>query len=223
MAIEVGPGIGIGPGINIDGGILPGGSMYYNIGNYEYYYNTGGALATSSTNVTIEFWMYPTINASGVFAWSTNGGYFMIDYSNPTLTVTPPAGATMSYTVSPNVWTYICTGNFNGAGRLTVNGVNRANSGTSNYVWAGSAYVGANAQGQFFDGFITNLRLSNTDVNGIGSGGSCAVPTSPLTASGSTLLLLNATSAPTVVTDSSGNGIVNGSNRPPSWSALTPY
>jgi hypothetical protein len=223
MAIEIGSGIDVGPGIDISGGILPGGSMYYDIGNYEYYYNSGSGLTTSSTDVTVEFWMYPTSSAVGVFAWNTDGGYFRIGYSGGSLTVAPPAGATMSYTVTANTWTYICTGNFNGAGRLTVNGINRGSSGTSNYNWSGSAYVGANDLGQFFDGYITNLRISNADVNGIGGGGGCSVPSAPLTASGSTLLLLNATSALTVTADSSGNGIVDGSARPPSWSALTPY
>jgi len=223
MAITLGPGIDVGPGIQIGGGILPGGSMAYDINSAQYYYNTGGAIGTSSTNVTLEFWMYPTSNAVGVFAWTTDGGFFRITYGGGSISVAPPAGAVMSYPVAANAWTYICTGNFNGAGRLTVNGVNQGSSGTSNYTWGGAVYVGATDQGQFFDGYITNLRISNADVNGIGGGGGCSVPTSPLTATGSTLLLLNAVSAPTVTYDSSGNGATDTSGRPPTWSALTPY
>ena len=225
MSVIIGNGCTIGPGWSI-GGAAPavGGSMdFAGTTNYNYWFNSGSGLQTSSTTVTVEFWMRPTNNATGVFLWGTDGGDFSITYGSGLLTVTPPVGQTMSYPVSPNVWTYICTGNFNGAGRLTVNGINQGSSGTSNFTWNGSAYVGA-VGGLFFDGQLTNVRLSNADVNGIGSGGGCSVPTQPLTATpGTTLLLLNATSAGTVTDDTSGNNIPMSSIRPPTWSALTPY
>lgn len=224
--IRVESGITIGGGITIGDVTVPvtGGSMNFaGTTAYNYWYNSGSGLQTSSTNVTVEFWMRPTSNPGGVFLWGTDAGDFRIDYASGTLTVTPPTGATMSYTVAANTWTYICTGNFNGAGRLTVNGVNRGSSGTSNYTWNGSAYVGA-VGGSFFDGQLTNVRLSNADVRGIGGGGGFSVPTQPLTATpGTTLLLLNATTAGTVTDDTSGNNIPLSSIRPPTWSALTPY
>jgi len=201
------------------------GSINFHAVNYEFLNMSSAAMGTSSNDVTIEFWMRPNVfvDPLGVFSWYAEGvGQMVINYAGGSLTVTTPANGQISYAVAPNVWTYICTGNFNGVTRLTVNGVNRGSSNTANYTWSTGLSVGYD--GYPFDGLITDFRISNADVNGIGSGGGCSIPTQPLTATpGTTILLLSAATPATVNTDTSGNNAFVSPNALPTWSPLTPY
>ena len=201
------------------------GSMNFHATSFEILNMSSAAMGTSSTDVTIEFWMRPNVfvDPLGVFSWYAEGvGQMVINYAGGSLTVTTPANGQISYAVAPNVWTYICTGNFNGVTQLTVNGVNRGSSNTANYTWSTGLNVGYD--GYPFDGLITDFRISNADVNGIGSGGGCSIPTQPLTATpGTTILLLSAATPATVNTDTSGNNAFVSPNALPTWSPLTPY
>lgn len=202
------------------------GSMNFHAADYQILGLSSAAMGTSSTNVTIEFWMRPNVYGAplGVFIWSITGvpAQLKIEHNSGYLTVTLPTGAVFYTAVTPNVWTYICLGNFNGVAQLTVNGVNRGSSNTANYTWNTGMAVGYD--GYPFDGLITDFRISNADVNGIGSGGGCSIPTQPLTATpGTTILLLSAATPATVTADTSGNNAHVDPNALPTWSPLTPY
>lgn len=231
---SIGPGITFGSGITIGtAGVGLGGSINFDpTFGQEYSTNSNALYLPSPSDMSVEFWLNPSsVNPNsftyGVFfyqiASNATGISILLDPSG-LLTVTPPVGASMSYTIPFDTWTYVCTGIFGGDGRLTVNGVNVGNSGSASTDWTSNLHVGyAPGADILFNGQITNVRICTSDVNGIGGGGNCSVPTSPLTAVATTILLLNATNAGSVLTDTSGYNGVNIGVPPPTWSSASPY
>jgi hypothetical protein len=216
-------GIAIGPGWAIDNGWGIGGTAPTSIGAlfFDSAVNpalgiTNGPLGRTGT-VNIEFWVNPNGGSNGsLLEWNTNAGLFTAGYTGSNLTVSPPGGSSMTAALNAGQWNYVCFGVYNGTGRLYVNGTNQGGSGDAIYTWDNNLLIGINTSGSnYFDGYLTNYRISNQDIYSLEAGPSTMpVPTAPLTATSNvTLLLLAVSGAGTAFDDTSGyNDTVVNSN-----------
>ena len=161
-------------------------------------------LAMGTSNFTIEFWAY---NTSIPTTWTyidtrpngVNGSYITLAYNNtPNNIFLYVNSALISTNVTPPVyaWYHLALCRSSGTSRIFLNGVQigSATDSTAYGVGGNGLVIGGNSIGlnsSWFPGYLSDIRI----INGVGLYSSNFVPTtSPLTATTSTVLLLNGTS-----------------------------
>jgi len=193
------------------------------------------AFATGVGDFTAECWIYistPGI-ATEAIASTTAGGsnagwHWYISNtngmgirSNSSNWVLPPsAGLPGSAGYIPtNSWMHVAYTRRANVHACWMNGT-LTNSATQTVSWTDNVLmIGNSNTGQFFNGYINNFRF----VNGVALYGA-SVPTTLAANVTGTSLLLNVTSAPTYITDSSANAftVLNPATYPITYSTLTP-
>jgi hypothetical protein len=149
-------------------------------------------------NITIETWIKPTGNSnSSVWNFQTDEdqyepsnfryGSFQLLLNGSALTVqnllfdtkvsqSQPSGTgftPITATVNLNAWNHVCVGVINGVVLLYVNGSLAGTATAHTYTWDANLTLGATVytfdNPVYYDGLITEFRISNTDVYNIGS------------------------------------------------------
>jgi hypothetical protein len=208
------------------------GSLSFN-GSTNYLEITDSSIInfSSSSNYTVEAWIYPTValptGYSQVIAGSgygfTMGFYKGGSFTVGTLYITNnSAGFTHGGTPNINAWNHIAYVNIASTGSsVYLNGVQTGTDSAYSFP-AANTFIGANNDGsQKFTGYISNLRVVKGTA--VYTGTSFTVPTLPLTAISGTQLLLNTTYDSNYLKDNSSNNftITNYGSVPSS--ALTPF
>jgi len=202
-----------------------------NVNAYSYAFNganylsmNNAVLSGSSSDITIEFWIYPTNNVTsnqGLFTGGLNGLSIQLQSSGLINIYLPNFLATGGWngnvTVSFNTWTHFALTRRGNAWRVFSNGVLRGYTsdtrrGDNTISMIGYGTNGSGTNLNYFSGFLSNLRyiISNTFTDYDGPGGTTGgvtyftPSTAPLTAVTGTALL---TCQKTTVTDASSNTI----------------
>lgn len=202
----------------------------------DYVISWSGPPRVAGVDFTIEWWIkvtswtaptghprpfslgsFPAPNAVSIessgdhFYWWTNGSY-PVDASGLSL--------------ATNTWHHMAVTRDNGALSIYINGTREA-TGTFNDAipsLSNVLYIGAEPSGGGVDsvvnGKMTNFRW-NSSVKYTGN--SFVVPTSPLTSDSNTKLLLKATGAGSLTTDSSSYARTVTNNGSASWSSDSPF
>lgn len=204
-----------------------GGSMLFNGADSNLMYAGSSDWAMGTTDFTIEWFQnqvdpgaHPRVFSVGVYpsasiAVSIEGGslYFWMDGSE---------GAVATLDAFLNTWTHIALVRIDGTVSIYQDGVLLSSNSSSQDISDSSTplYIGSEeGTGSFFEGNLTNFRW----INGIGVYSSNFTPPSaPLTAITDTVLLLDATSVGTVVTDTSGQN-QSATNTDVTWDAGSPF
>jgi hypothetical protein len=180
------------------------------VGGSGYFDGTGDYLATPSTSAfnfgtgafTIECWIYQTA-LSGQTPWffasgSNGAGFGFQNTSNWGFVQTGVAWALTTTTLpNLNAWNHVVVcraSTSSNQASLFLNGVRVANGTISQTISSTGAYYCGYDGTQIYNGYISGLRVNNTDVYGY-SNTTITVPTAPLTAITNTSLLLNYTNA----------------------------
>jgi hypothetical protein len=171
------------------------GSAYFN-GSTDYLSISSGNLlnVSSSSNWTIEAWVYPTSAPGGYLQFFGGNPGFSFGTYNGTLTVTDNATQIfIAGTPVINSWNHVALVNIAGTScSMYLNGARTA-TGSARSFSSSATYIGANyTASQLWPGYISQARITNTAVY---SGASYTVPTAPLTAITGTQLLLSGTNA----------------------------
>jgi hypothetical protein len=177
-----------------------GGSGYFD-GSGDYLTIPSGAAPTGSGAFTVDFWYYFTATQTFTRIFGGGANTFNLGISsNGNLyygksNVANVADGTFLPT-GIGFWAHVVVGkNSSNTYRIWVNGVSQS-TGTDSYSYdSATNYVGASSSATFpLSGYLSNLRVTNTDVYGT-SNTTITVPTAPLTAVSGTQLLLSTTNA----------------------------
>jgi hypothetical protein len=185
-------------------------------GGSGYFDGTGDYLTftknTTTSSFTLEAFVYPTTAAQQwVFGGdgtvnSTNNVQFRFDTSAGTIEFILNGAAVFTVTstfVPINAWSHIVFARSGSSCAIFLNGV-RVGTGTSTAALNVNR-VGAYSTTFVFNGYISNARMVNADVYGVGNT-TYTVPTAPLTAITNTYLLLNFTNAGII--DNTGKNVL---------------
>lgn len=154
------------------GDVRPGGgvrSVYFDgVGDYL----TADVSTTIGTNdFTFECWVHPTAaftSTTRFFLLGPAGGrdYFTVYFNASGNVIYTRSGVsatiTSTGTVPLNKWTHIAVSRSSGMSTIYING-NASGGITDTYSWpaASNAFIGTDGQGNFFTGYVSNLRLVN--------------------------------------------------------------
>jgi hypothetical protein len=173
-----------------------GGSMYYN-GTSDYIQATV-ASAPGTGNFTMEGWVYFSAFSSGsanifsLIAASSASG-FQVYVNSGGFGVRSNSATIIAATGSPKVgqWYHIALVRNSGTITLYSNGVSIGSTATA-YTFSDTQFnSGWTPVGQYFGGYVSNIRYSNTAIYTA----PFTPPTAPFTAISSTVLLVNGTNA----------------------------
>lgn len=182
---------------------------------YSYYFDgTGdnitvgnmGELAFGTYDFTVECWInlqgtQTTTNGWGIvgtypgaggYGWSivvnrTSGGPYGVAFLGSPSQTTSVLGSTSVY-LDTNRWYHIAVTRKDGIGQIWIDGVSTAGFNANyNESYHEKLYIGSQGAGQYFTGYITDLRIVRGTA--IYTGSSFTRPTSPLTAVTNTKLL----------------------------------
>lgn len=215
----------------------PCGSLQYN-GSSQYLTATNTTFAFTSSNWTVEAWVY--LNAMPTSdAWPTNWSQHMVVAGVGTFNLgdgmdciigqtklmiqsndTQYAGTAHGMTVGN--WYHLAYVRNGNTIYFYVNGINKGSAAFSGSIGTGaSTYIGCETgQGAFLNGYMTNLRV----VNGTAVYTSdFTPPTRILSAIANTTLLLNTTTMPTYITDSSTNAYTITNNGGTPFKQFAPF
>ena len=213
------------------------GSYSFNGTNQYLSLTTGLTFGTGA--FTVEGWIYNTgtLNADGIIGYPTDapapantGALFLGFFDNKQVTTTVNnSNAQNTYTylftnaITANAWHYfIYNKNASGLAAVFIDGVKSTNTIQDNNNYFGpSTWIGRNYWDGYWPGYITNLRVTIGaaiyDSNALT--GTIPNPTSPLTSSGNTKLLLLGTSP---ISDAAGVQTIT-NNGTVTISTLKPY
>lgn len=238
MAITITGGLTFSGGMSLasPAGLLTGSTVLNGSSQYLTVASPPANLRAWSTgSFTVEYWVNPTAFSQGGNGESTvignmaagstgtywgfgpvTGGTVRFYYYNGA-----PASFSTSVVIQTNVWTHLAFVNNAGALTIYVNGISSATSTIS-----GTPITGADipltigsSNSVRFSGSITNVRITGSAVytaNFVPS-------TTPLAAIANTSLLLSASTAGTLVTDSSTNNYTVTNNGTATWSSTSPF
>ena len=169
----------------------------FNGSNQYLQFNGESGFAFSTNDFTIETWINPTRNDTGVI-WdarpaSTNGNYGLLYFSGSGILEYNVNGSALmtSPVIAVNAWTHVALVRTSGTIKLYINGVNvaSASDGTAYGIPSGRPVIGVtgwNLSVAFFSGKMSNYRV----VNGTAVyTGNFLPSTAPLTAITNTKLL----------------------------------
>ena len=169
------------------------------IGGSGYFDGSGDYLQPSSTNSafnmgtgdwTIEAWIYPTVSAgvNTIYAWRSDANML---FGSNTLYFYDGTFRDAGIFIPLYAWTHVAWVRQSGTVKPYVNGVAGTSfTNTSNMDASYAPYIGNSQYSEFFDGWMTDLRVvKGTAVYTTGF----TPPTAPLTAVSGTSLLLNYT------------------------------
>ena len=177
-----------------------GSSMYFD-GTTDYLTAPNStAFGFSNGDFTIEFWVYPTVNARQDWVDVTDGtNRVLIYYSGSAITfysVPTNAAAITGPAMVLNAWQHIALSKNSGSSRLYVNGaqVGTTYASNQNYFTTSPVTIGKDSAGSTYaTGYMSNVRI----VKGTGLYPGPFVPSnSPLPAVQNTTLLLSSTITP---------------------------
>ncbi|CAB4221253.1 Concanavalin A-like lectin/glucanases superfamily [uncultured Caudovirales phage] len=178
------------------------------------YISTPGTVTEAIASTTIGnsnagwHWFISNTNGMGIRSYSSNW------------VLPPSAGFPGSAgSIPTNSWMHVAYTRRANVHACWMNGT-LTNSATQTVSWTDNILtIGNGSTGQFFNGYINNFRF----VNGVALYGA-SVPTTLAANVTGTSLLLNVTSAPTYITDSSANAftVLNPATYPITYSTLTP-
>lgn len=193
------------------------------------------AFATGVGDFTAECWIYistpgtVTEAIASTTAGGSNAGWHwyisntngMGIRSNSNNWLLPPSAGLpgSAGSIPTNSWMHVAYTRRANVHACWMNGT-LTNSATQTVSWTDNVLmIGNSNTGQFFNGYINNFRF----VNGVALYGA-SVPTTLAANVTGTSLLLNVTSAPTYITDSSANAftVLNPATYPITYSTLTP-
>ena len=196
---------------------LVGGSLYFNGSTDFLTIANNSNQEFGANNFTIEFFWYPQSTSRQWFYHATTDYWFGVDYASQGAVmglwasstgsswnlINADAGGNGISTGAPkiNQWNHVAVGRnggtwsmwLNGARCLNLTGITSAivDRSTQNKIvgaWAGGTQY-------FVNGYLSNFKIVNgTDIYGV-TNSNITVPTSPLTATANTVLLLNGTNA----------------------------
>lgn len=167
-----------------------GGSGYFD-GNGDYLTASGSGLNPSSTDYTVEFWIYPTA-MSGTYVITEIGA----DLSASLQIVLTSSGiqfgrnnqAKTNAAITQNAWSYVACVKTGTTYYVYVNGT-RTTSDTGSVSSSNDLYLAARTGGQFpFLGYLANYQISNTARY---TNTTMTVPTALKTSDGNTQFLAN--------------------------------
>ena len=202
-----------------------GWSNYF--GGSDYLTAPSGAAVSGNSAFTVEFWVFmPVSNSiSRIVSGAANQFTFNIS-SDGSMTygkngvvdvITVGAGTSMI-----GQWNHIVIGKSGASGtaRIWRNGTSVGTATDSQTYTAGTVYIGSTSvPSGYLTGYISNLRITNTDVYGT-SNTSITVPITPLTAVTGTSLL---TSQDNRFKDNSTNAFAITTSGTPSVQAFSPF
>jgi len=210
-----------------------GGSIGFNANQYLTI-ASNAAFAFGTSDFTIEAWIFfnsQNSSGDGIYAiygngngsvanpyfaynWSPYGTIFLL-YNNSYIALGPATPIPL-YT-----WTHVAAVRKSGTITLYINGVGGTPVSASTSLTSAGVSIGASSTpAEYLPGSLTNLRV----VNGTAVYTSnFSPPTSQLTAITNTVLLLNASSAGTYLTDSSAYNWTLTPTNSPVYSSLTPF
>jgi hypothetical protein len=198
----------------------------------------------TSNNTDGSLWWFPTgwANNSGVTTYNSfqciiNGSTIRLENLPYTITggnASAPGTSiftTISGSINPNTWNYVCVSVVSGIVKLYVNGSLVGHSTASTYTYMPSFFIGRPIDGNnttaYYDGLITNFRMSNADIYNLASNpATMTVPSAQLTpTSGVSLALMTMSSSATAFNETSGNagGTTVIEYNPPTWVSTTPF
>ena len=190
-----------------------GSSMYFD-GTTDYLtVPNSTAFGFSNGDFTIEFWVYPTVNARQDWVDVTDGSNrVLLYYSGSAITfysVPTNAAAITGPAMVLNAWQHIALSKNSGSSRLYVNGAQVGSTYTSNqnYFTTSPVTIGKDSAGStYVTGYMSNVRI----VKGTGLYPGPFVPSnSPLPAVQNTTLLVSSTITPPVYDAAEINDIEN--------------
>ena len=147
-------------------------SGYFNGSNSYMVLTSNAALATGTSNFTIEMWIYPVGNVTSTpnralfdtrlgsdtagagFDWYINITNNLVVATNGTTYVTS------ARTINNGIWTHVALTRASNVFRIWINGIQDTNTGAvaSNFVNT-SVRIGYGISAGFFNGFISNYRI----------------------------------------------------------------
>ena len=219
------------PTANVTGSIVPSfysGSLLYTNSTTQYLITGAQTSSTyfGSGDFTIEAWVYLTstpalnagiasVNGDWQISWQTNGFCYMPDTSNRYVNTNGAAA------MSTGAWYHVAFARQSGTVRSFLNGVLAASiSNSTAFTSLNGIQIGSNRSNNVgFPGYITNVRINKGTAVYTNT---FTPPTSPLTNVAGTVLLLNASTSATYITDSSGTFVLT-NNGSVAYSANTPY
>jgi hypothetical protein len=202
-----------------------GWSNYF--GGSDYLTAPSGAAVSGNSAFTVEFWIFMPVTNSGTRVISGAANQFVvvvnsdgsINYGKNGVidVITVGAGTSMI-----GQWNHIVIGKggASGTARIWRNGTSVGTATDAQTYTAGTVYIGSTAvPGNYLTGYISNLRITNTDVYGT-SNTTITVPILPLTAVTGTSLL---TSQDNRFKDNSTNAFAITTSGTPSVQAFSPF
>jgi hypothetical protein len=213
------------------------GSTYFSGTANQYLSASSSNMNLGTGDFTIEMWVYLT-TLPGLTIWFSGGNDIYIQWNPSTNYLMYQNGTTAMFqllslnssSLLVNTWTHIVVVRSGGVTSLFANGTRYATSSSSgtqavdctNFVWG--AYNG-NPALYNPNGYLTNLRMTNTAVYNPSST-TLTVPTTPLTPISGTKLLLSSNSG-SYLADSSSSAVAfaqgNVSAAVPVWNQASPF
>lgn len=152
-----------------------------------------------STSFTVECWVYLlAYPGAGVYGHILFGTSFSFGWLNNQVYITNNVATTAGSSANAvplNTWTHLACVVTSNSTKVYANGVQIVSSGTGYTTYASNSVTtigGNNASAQYLNGYISNLRVTNSEVYT----GAFSPPTAPLsTISGTSLLLKFANAA----------------------------
>lgn len=178
-----------------------GGSGYFD-GNGDILTSSGGGVSGAGA-FTVEFWMYPNSQSGTqvIYGSSNAGALYVHAYNNGTFAVGSYDLSTQFDNIpySLNTWTHIVVvRNSSGTYSVFKNGVrvSTLSGNSTNYSAMTNIRIGGEtSNARYFNGYLTDVRVSTTTNLYDPSASTITVPTAPLTAITNTSLLCNFTNA----------------------------
>jgi len=200
-------------------------------GNYfdgsSYLTAPSGASVSGNSAFTVDFWVFMPVANTGARIVSGAANQLTINMSSDGSMAYGKNGVVDVITVASGTsilgqWTHIAIGKSgaNGTARIWRNGTSIGTATDSQTYTAGTVYIGSTSvPSLYLTGYISNLRITNTDVYGT-SNTTITVPTSPLTAISGTSLL---TCQSNRFVDNSSNAFAISTGGTPSVQAFSPF
>lgn len=177
-----------------------GGSGYFD-GTGDYLTAPSGASVSGSGAFTVEFWVYMPVANTGARIVSGGTNQLTVNMSSDGSMAYGKNGVVDVISVAAGTpflgqWAHVVIGKAaGGTARIWRNGVSVGTATDSQTYTAGTLYVGSTSTpGNYLTGYISGLRITNTDVYGT-SNTTITVPTAPPSAVTGSQLLCNFTNA----------------------------
>jgi hypothetical protein len=156
-------------GNTTQGSFSPYGNLWSNYfdGSSAYLSVASNSNLAASGDFTIECWVFPTsaLGSSYQTVYTvdpTNGLYFGGSTSGFGIRAKNNTDILMVTAPATNQWTHVAASRQSGTLRIFYNGIQQGSTSDSTNFVSGQAYIGNDASGHLFPGYISNLRFNNS-------------------------------------------------------------